>query len=79
MDIKAPTSPETIEMLIAGPAALEVPVEEAAALDAELLEAAVVPVAEVDGALVMPTLARSVYNDADVYVTQLLDAAGVGV
>lgn len=26
-----------------------------------------------------PMLARSVYNDADVNVTQLLDAAGVGV
>jgi hypothetical protein len=51
-------------------------------LDAAVPEPALpvtLPVAAVEGALVIPMLARSVYNDADVYVTQLLDAAGVGV
>lgn len=77
-----PTRPDTIDIPMAGSAPLDPdedpPVGEAPEPDCEPEPEAPVAVADA-GEPVIPTLARSVYNDADVYVTQLLDAAGVGV
>lgn len=80
-----PANPATTEMPIAVPAELDDPVWEAPALAPVLVaelpdecepEAPVVAAAD---APLAATLARSVYRDADEKVTQLLEAAGVGV
>lgn len=84
-EMRIPANPETKEMPIAAPAELDVgeapalaPVlvaEPAEPEEPEGLE----PEVAVAATPLAVTLARSVYKDADAIVTQLLDAAGVGV